>query len=33
MPSLNHHCEITIGVRETECREILQRFFRERREE
>jgi tRNA(adenine34) deaminase len=33
MPSLNHHCEITTGVRETECREILQRFFRERREE
>src|SRR6202011_2619715 len=27
MPSLNHQCEITGGVREIECREILQRFF------
>ncbi len=32
MPSLNHQCEITRGVRETECREILQRFFRTKRE-
>jgi tRNA(adenine34) deaminase len=27
MPPLNHQCEITSGVREAECREILQRFF------
>ena len=33
MPSLNHQCEITSGVREIECREILQRFFRTKREE
>src|SRR6266446_10714472 len=31
MPPLNHQCEITSGVREAECREILQRFFRARR--
>jgi tRNA(adenine34) deaminase len=28
---LNHRLEITSGVCETECREILQRFFREKR--
>ena len=33
MPPLNHQCEITRGVREAECREILQRFFKIRREE
>jgi tRNA(adenine34) deaminase len=33
MPPLNHQCEITRGVREAECREILQRFFKMRREE
>jgi tRNA(adenine34) deaminase len=27
MPPLNHQCEITRGVREAECREILQQFF------
>jgi tRNA(adenine34) deaminase len=26
-PSLNHRCEITAGVREAECRELLQKFF------
>ena len=31
MPALNHQCEITSGVREAECREMLQRFFRARR--
>ena len=31
MPPLNHQCEITSGVREAECREVLQRFFRARR--
>src|ERR1043165_5092994 len=31
-PSLNHHCEITRGVRQSECRELLQSFFAERRE-
>ena len=31
MPPQNHQCEITRGVRENECREILQRFFRKRR--
>jgi tRNA(adenine34) deaminase len=28
MPPLNHQCEIVSGVRETECREILQNFFK-----
>lgn len=28
---LNHRLEVTAGVRESECREILQRFFRDRR--
>ena len=31
MPPQNHQCEITRGVRENECREILQRFFRKKR--
>src|SRR5262245_40412308 len=31
-PGLNHHCEITHGVREEECRALLQNFFSERRE-
>ena len=26
-PALNHHCEITGGVREAECRALLQNFF------
>jgi tRNA(adenine34) deaminase len=30
-PSLNHRCEITAGVREQECRELLQTFFSEQR--
>jgi len=30
-PSLNHRCEITSGVREAECRALLQNFFAERR--
>src|SRR6201996_7520406 len=32
MPPLNHQCEITRGVRENECRELLQRFFRTKRD-
>ncbi len=28
---LNHRMEITVGVLETECRAIMQEFFRERR--
>ena len=31
MPPLNHQCEITRSVREMECRELLQRFFRAKR--
>ena len=31
LPSLNHQCEITRGVRQSECRELLQSFFGERR--
>ena len=31
-PTLNHHCEITRGVREMECRTLLQTFFTEQRE-
>jgi tRNA(adenine34) deaminase len=31
MPPLNHQCTITQGVRELECRELLQQFFREKR--
>ena len=30
-PTLNHRCEITGGVRETECRALLQKFFAEQR--
>ncbi len=30
-PGFNHHCEITGGVRESECRSLLQSFFAERR--
>src|SRR2546426_4268434 len=30
-PSLNHRCEITGGVREPECRALLQSFFAEQR--
>jgi tRNA(adenine34) deaminase len=31
-PRLNHRCEITSGVRQEECSQILQAFFRERRQ-
>jgi tRNA(adenine34) deaminase len=31
MPSLNHRCEITIGVRREECSALLQSFFRAKR--
>ncbi len=30
-PTLNHRCEITGGVRETECRALLKNFFSEQR--
>ena len=30
-PNLNHRCEITAGVREMECRQLLQTFFAEQR--
>ncbi len=30
-PGLNHQCEITSGVRQDECAQMLQAFFRERR--
>src|SRR5215471_18521405 len=30
-PSLNHRCEITPGVREPECRQLLKTFFAEQR--
>ncbi|HXC99552.1 MAG TPA: tRNA adenosine(34) deaminase TadA [Verrucomicrobiae bacterium] len=30
-PSLNHRCEITAGIREHECRALLQTFFGEQR--
>ena len=30
-PTLNHQCEITGGVREPECRNLLQTFFAEQR--
>src|SRR5438874_13172859 len=30
-PTFNHKCEITRGVREAECRELLQGFFLEQR--
>ena len=32
-PSLNHQCSITPGVREAECRSLLQTFFAEQREQ
>jgi tRNA(adenine34) deaminase len=32
-PTLNHRCEITGGVREAECRDLLRAFFAERRAE
>src|SRR5208283_2630191 len=32
-PGLNHHCEITGGVREPECRALLQTFFADQRRE
>lgn len=31
-PTFNHHCEISRGVREQECRALLQSFFVEQRE-
>jgi tRNA(adenine34) deaminase len=31
-PTLNHRCEITAGVREPECRTLLQTFFAEQRQ-
>lgn len=30
-PSLNHRCEVTAGVLETECRTLLRSFFQEQR--
>jgi tRNA(adenine34) deaminase len=33
MPTLNHRCEITSGVLQTECAAILQEFFRKRRDQ
>ena len=33
MESLNHRCQITFGVLQTECAAILQNFFRRRRDE
>ena len=33
MPQLNHRCLITSGVCEVECRQLLQDFFRDRREQ
>jgi tRNA(adenine34) deaminase len=32
-PQLNHQCEVSIGVREQESVQMLQAFFRERRQE
>lgn len=31
-PTLNHHCEITVGVRLEECRGLLKAFFAEQRQ-
>jgi tRNA(adenine34) deaminase len=28
---LNHRCEVVAGIMETECRELLRAFFRQRR--
>jgi tRNA(adenine34) deaminase len=30
-PTLNHRCEITGGLREADCRALLQKFFAEER--
>ena len=30
-PTLNHQCQISMGVREAECRELLRTFFQEQR--
>jgi len=30
-PTLNHHCEITGGIREADCRGLLQKFFARQR--
>jgi tRNA(adenine34) deaminase len=30
-PRVNHHLEVSGGVREAECRELLQEFFKARR--
>jgi tRNA(adenine34) deaminase len=30
-PTLNHRCDITAGIRESECRSLLQSFFAEQR--
>ena len=30
-PTLNHQCQITSGVREAECRNLLQSFFADQR--
>lgn len=30
-PTLNHHCHVTAGVREAECRELLRVFFAKQR--
>ena len=31
LPTLNHRCEITGGVREAECRDLLRTFFQQQR--
>ena len=31
LPGHNHRCEVVCGVREAECRELIQTFFRDRR--
>src|SRR6476646_8623843 len=31
-PTFNHHCQVTAGVREPECRSLLQSFFAAQRE-
>ena len=31
LPTLNHQCEITSGVREEDCRQLIQQFFRDKR--
>ena len=30
-PKLNHRCRITPGIREAECRQLLQDFFKKQR--